>query len=86
MEVGEEGCLSFPWLTKVKVIRPAVIGGHCFYPDGERLNFRLNAVEGRVFQHEYEHLQGITIGHHRHAARDAASVVRAAVAGRKRMK
>lgn len=79
LEIGTEGCLSFPWLKGVKVIRPAVVGGYCFYPDGERLNFRLNAIEGRVFQHEYEHLQGITIDHHRRAARAARGVVEQAI-------
>lgn len=71
LEVMAEGCLSFPWLKSVPVIRPAAISGHCYGIDGKLLNFKLNGMDGRVFQHECEHLMGITIDHHRRAAKAA---------------
>jgi peptide deformylase len=55
----EEGCLSFSGLF-VKVKRPAVIrvrfSGHDGYVD----TTDFSGYTARVFQHEYDHLQGIT--------------------------
>jgi peptide deformylase len=55
----EEGCLSFSGLY-IKVKRPAVIrvrfSGHDGYVD----TTDFSGYTARVFQHEYDHLQGVT--------------------------
>ena len=60
---AEEGCLSMPWL-KVKVARPhsvlVAFEGHA----GEYQK-SLSGLEARVFQHELDHLNGVTLDHHR---------------------
>jgi peptide deformylase len=55
--VMEEGCLSIPHLL-VDVRRPKTVWVE--FTDGEnrRLQAQLNGLVARVFQHEYDHLQG----------------------------
>ena len=55
----EEGCLSFPNLY-VKVKRPRVIRVRYTTPDGNIVTRRLEGMTARVFQHELDHLDGIT--------------------------
>lgn len=62
---GEEGCLSLPWLNNVKIKRHLGIIGHYFTPNGDRKQFHYHSMEARVFQHESEHLDGITIDQRR---------------------
>lgn len=55
----EEGCLSFSGLF-VKVKRPAVIRARFSGHDGYVDTTDFSGYTARVFQHEYDHLQGIT--------------------------
>ena len=60
LENGREGCLSFP-NQKAWIKRPRIITVE--YTDGnkERVTKTLRGDKARVFMHEYDHLQGITI-------------------------
>jgi peptide deformylase len=62
-EAGElveewEGCLSIPGLRGLVPRHPAVrvhgVGRH-----GEPLDYRVEGLEARVIQHEYDHLHGV---------------------------
>lgn len=59
-EVRQEGCISFPGVflpiqrdTRIKVQYRAL--------DGSTKRYYLSDMQARIFQHEYDHLQGITI-------------------------
>ena len=54
-----EGCLSFPGLF-VKVERPKVIEVEYETTQGTKQTTRLDNMESKCFQHEYDHLEGIT--------------------------
>ena len=54
-----EGCLSFPGLF-VKVERPKVIEVEYETTKGTKESTRLDNMESKCFQHEYDHLEGIT--------------------------
>jgi peptide deformylase len=54
-----EGCLSFPAL-EVKVKRPPGIEVTYTDLDGKEISERLDGLEARCFQHELDHLNGIT--------------------------
>ena len=56
--VLEEGCLSYPGLI-VKVKRPSVIRVRFSTPNGDVLTKQFIGMSARVFQHEYDHLDGI---------------------------
>lgn len=56
--VLEEGCLSYPGLV-VKVKRPQHIRVRFNTPNGEVLTKQFTGMTARVFQHEYDHLDGI---------------------------
>ena len=59
-----EGCLSFPWL-KVKIKRPWS-GTVSYFGEGmEQHTVDLSGIDFRVFQHELDHCNGITIENHR---------------------
>lgn len=62
---GLEGCLSMPWLNNVKIMRHLGVVGHFFTASGERHEFHFHSLEARVFQHEFDHLNGITIDQRR---------------------
>lgn len=54
-----EGCLSFPGLF-MKVKRPETIIGSYQTVTGEVVEREMSGLEARVFQHETDHLDGIT--------------------------
>lgn len=56
----EEGCLSYPGLL-VKVKRPRDIKVRFTGPDGEIYTKTFTGITARVFQHELDHLDGITM-------------------------
>lgn len=53
----EEGCLTFPGLF-VKIKRPQHIRVRFHTPNGDILTKKFTGLTARIFQHEYEHLQG----------------------------
>jgi peptide deformylase len=63
----EENCLSIPWLT-VKIARPTGILAHYCDGYGNMVEKWLYGLEARVFQHELDHMDGITIETHRRRA------------------
>jgi peptide deformylase len=56
----EEACLSFKGL-EVKVKRPKVIKVRFQGPDGETYTKTFTGMTSRIFQHELDHLDGITM-------------------------
>lgn len=54
-----EGCLSFPGLF-LKVLRPLNVVVEYVNTNGEKVNEKLEGMMSRVFQHETDHLNGIT--------------------------
>lgn len=54
-----EGCLSFPGLT-LKIRRANKIVGQYFTINGEIVTETFEGVEAQCFQHELDHLDGIT--------------------------
>jgi len=57
--VYEEGCVSYPGLF-IKIKRPRGIRARYRGWDGEVGTTRYEGYTARVFQHEYDHLNGIT--------------------------
>ena len=57
--VDLEGCLSFPG-TEGNVVRSLRL--HVEYADmrGEKRKMRLSGYAARIFQHEYDHLEGVS--------------------------
>lgn len=55
----EEGCLTFP-NTYIKVKRPSVIRIRYQQPNGEFITQEWAGLTARIFQHEYDHLEGLT--------------------------
>ena len=53
----EEGCLSYPGLY-IKKKRPAMIRCNFQDPFGNSITKRFTGISSRIFQHEYEHLEG----------------------------
>ena len=58
LEYGEEGCLSYPGLF-IKIKRPTEIRARITDWQKNIDTFKLTGLTARVFQHEYDHLQGI---------------------------
>ena len=58
MEVEEEGCLSFPGFT-ADVARSDKIVVEFTTVKGKSKRLELSGWEARVFQHEYDHLDGV---------------------------
>jgi peptide deformylase len=54
----EEGCLSYPNLL-VKIKRPRHIRARYQTPNGETRTDTFTGMTARVFQHEFDHLDGI---------------------------
>ncbi len=54
----EEGCLSYPNLW-VKVKRPKKVKVRYTNPDGQTETRVFDGMSARVFQHEFDHLEGI---------------------------
>lgn len=57
--VYEEGCLSYPGMF-IKIKRPRGIRVRYRGWDGEAGTTRYEGYTARIFQHEYDHLNGIT--------------------------
>lgn len=55
----EEGCLSFPKL-RLKIKRATDIEVRFWNEHGEKQNRKLSGLASRCFQHELDHLNGIT--------------------------
>lgn len=55
----EEGCLSYPNLF-VKIKRPRFIRARFTHPDGKTETRKFDGMTARCFQHELDHLNGIT--------------------------
>lgn len=55
--VLEEGCLTYPGLV-VKIKRPEFVRVRFNTPNGDTITKQFIGMSARVFQHEYEHLQG----------------------------
>lgn len=60
MSVMEEGCLTFPNLF-VKVRRPGAIRVRFQNKQGEVQTEKFSGMTARIFQHELDHLDGITM-------------------------
>ena len=54
----EEGCLSYPGLT-IKIKRPRFLRARFQDPYGDFVTKQFDGITSRVFQHEYDHLQGV---------------------------
>eukprot|EP00239_Pterosperma_sp_CCMP1384_P012034 CAMPEP_0197865048 /NCGR_PEP_ID=MMETSP1438-20131217/43440_1 /TAXON_ID=1461541 /ORGANISM="Pterosperma sp., Strain CCMP1384" /LENGTH=200 /DNA_ID=CAMNT_0043483453 /DNA_START=356 /DNA_END=958 /DNA_ORIENTATION=+ len=57
-DVFEEGCLSFPEILG-DVVRPIQIKVEYFDVKGKKKKLRLNGWQARIFQHEFDHLEGV---------------------------
>ena len=58
--VYEEGCLSVPGLTW-QIVRPNTVHLVGLDLDGNEISIEGSELEGRVFQHELDHLDGILL-------------------------
>jgi len=63
-ETEKEGCLSFPSIVQIPVTRNASIEISAFDVNGKEFKKSLNGLAARCFQHEQDHLDGITLWHH----------------------
>jgi len=57
--VYEEGCVSYPGMF-IKIKRPRSIRVRYRNFNGETVTIKFDGYTARVFQHEYDHLNGIT--------------------------
>ena len=57
-ESGEEGCLSFPDING-QVVRPISSNVEAQDLEGNSITLELEGWASRIFQHEYDHLDGI---------------------------
>jgi len=64
-ERGPEGCLSFPNDGEVFISRWNRIKVHYIHPSGQVKSHYLQGFKARIFQHELDHLNGVTIQTHR---------------------
>ena len=60
MEEGWEGCLSVPGLSW-DIVRPNAVHLVGLGLDGNEISIEASELEGRVFQHELDHLDGILL-------------------------
>lgn len=58
LSVYEEGCLSFPGIY-ANVLRPDTVKIDAQDASGAKIKVKLSELSARVFQHEFDHLQGI---------------------------
>lgn len=56
--VLEEGCLTYPGLV-VKIKRPEFVRVRFRIPNGDTITRKFIGMSARVFQHEYDHLEGV---------------------------
>lgn len=54
----KEGCLSIPDIFE-EVLRPGMIRVRYFDQDFNRIEEELDGIKARIFQHEYDHLEGV---------------------------
>lgn len=59
LEIGTEGCLSFPFLI-LKIGRPTTIKVKYYDQDLKEVSCEFTGSFARCFQHELDHLNGIT--------------------------
>ena len=59
-DIDTEGCLSFPD-TEGSVQRSLRVKVEHFDVDGTKRTIRLSGYPARIFQHEYDHLNGVSI-------------------------
>jgi peptide deformylase len=73
----EEGCLSVPGLSW-EIVRPKRIHIVGLDLDGNDVDLELDEYEARVFQHEFDHLEGVLLLEHLDAdtRRDALKILR----------
>ncbi len=57
-ESGEEGCLSFPGING-QVVRPISSNVEAQDLEGNSITLELEGWASRIFQHEYDHIDGI---------------------------
>ena len=55
--VMDEGCLTWPGLW-LKIKRPESFRCNYYDIDGELIQVEMHGLEARIFQHEYDHLEG----------------------------
>jgi peptide deformylase len=74
----QEGCLSVPGLSW-PIVRPGSIHLVGYDLDGKRISIEADELEGRVFQHEMDHLDGVLLIERLDAdqRREAKAVLRA---------
>jgi peptide deformylase len=58
----EEGCLSWPGLF-IKIKRPLVVKVRYSTADNVTDTIKFDGITARVFQHEYDHMEGINYQH-----------------------
>ncbi len=58
---GYEGCLSFPGHDDQIVQRPDSVRVEYTASNGDEMTRLLTGMEARIFQHEFDHLNGVTI-------------------------
>lgn len=63
-DIQKEGCLSFPSLIDIPVERSLSIQISAFDVKGNEFTELLKGMAARCFQHEFDHLNGITLWHH----------------------
>ena len=63
-DTKKEGCLSFPSLIDIPVERSLTIQISAYDVRGNRFIKSLKGMAARCFQHELDHLNGITLWHH----------------------
>jgi peptide deformylase len=56
----EEGCLSVPGLSW-EIVRPNAVHLRGYDLDGNELDVHAEEFEGRIFQHEVDHLNGVLL-------------------------
>ncbi len=73
----EEGCLSVPGLSW-EIVRPDEVHLVGLDLDGNEVSVEASEIEGRVFQHELDHLDGILLVEHldEEQRRDALRILR----------
>ena len=74
----EEGCLSVPGLSW-EIVRPNAVHLVGFDLDGNQISIEADELEGRVFQHEIDHLNGVLLVERldEDQRRDALKILRA---------
>jgi len=55
--IMDEGCLTWPGLW-LKVERPEFFRCNYYDVDGELVQVEMHGLEARIFQHEYDHMEG----------------------------